>query len=66
MSEKPSGKLSNVEFEMMVDEMIRTLPYTIKYHVELSKLYKSRYDSLIAAGFSDKEALEIVKARGIE
>jgi hypothetical protein len=64
--DNPNGKITNVEFEMMVDEMIRTIPFQIKYHVELSKLYKSRYDSLMAAGFSDKEALEIVKARGIE
>jgi hypothetical protein len=66
MKDNPNGKITNVEFEMMVDEMIRTIPYQIKYHVELSRLYKSRYDSLIKAGFSKNEALAIVKARGIE
>ncbi|MBH0171041.1 hypothetical protein [Fictibacillus sp. 18YEL24] len=64
--DNPNGKITNVEFEMMVDEMIRTIPYQIKYHVELSRLYKSRYDSLVKAGFSKNEALAIIKARGIE
>jgi hypothetical protein len=66
MKDNPNGKITNVEFEMMVDEIIRTIPYQIKYHVELSKLYKSRYDSLVKAGFSKNEALAIIKARGIE
>lgn len=64
--DNPNGKITNVEFEMMVDEMIRTIPFQVKYHIELSRLYKSRYDSLVKAGFSKNEALAIIKARGLE
>lgn len=66
MSEdKVSGKITNVELQIMVDELKRMLPYQIEQIQINSKILKARYDSLKKEGFSDKEALEIVKARGI-
>ena len=32
----------------------------------MSKLYKARYDALVSEGFTEQQALEIVKLRGIE
>ncbi|MCU5537266.1 hypothetical protein OCB04_15125 [Bacillus cereus] len=59
-------KYTNVEFEMMLDNMIQMMPIQIKYFDELSKLYRARFDSLVKVGFTEQQALEIVKSRGIE
>ncbi|MBN6886991.1 hypothetical protein ACUXCC_001998 [Cytobacillus horneckiae] len=65
-SDKVNGKLTNIELEMAVDETKRMVPYQIKILEESSKILKARYESLIKEGFSEKQALEIVKFRGIE
>ncbi|MCU5376126.1 hypothetical protein OCA08_03115 [Bacillus cereus] len=61
-----NGNYSNIEFEMMLDEMKKNLPIQIKYHKELAKLYKARFDALVSEGFTQAQALEIVIARGID
>lgn len=61
-----NGNYSNIEFEMMLDEMKKNLPIQIKYHNELAKLYKARFDALVREGFTQEQALEIVLARGID
>ncbi|MRS27118.1 hypothetical protein [Bacillus sp. RIT694] len=65
MSEK-NGNYSNIELEMMLDAMKKNLPIQIKYHNELAKLYKARFDALVREGFTQEQALEIVLARGID
>ncbi|MCM3180209.1 hypothetical protein [Cytobacillus horneckiae] len=65
-SDKVNGKLTNIELEMAVDETKRMVPYQIKILEESSKILKARYESLLKEGFSEKQALEIVKFRGIE
>lgn len=64
--DKSNGKITNIEFQMMIDEMIRTLPFQIEAFQQNAKLLKSRYDALVKEGFSEKEALDIIKARGAE
>jgi len=65
MADKTNGKLTNVEMEMAVDEMTRGLPYLVKEIQIKSKLLKARYDSLRSEGFTEKQAMEIVKTRPI-
>ncbi|MBG9548404.1 hypothetical protein [Cytobacillus firmus] len=64
--DKPNGKITNIEFQIMIDEMVRNLPYQIEAFKLNAKLIKARYDALKDEGFSEQEALEIVKARGTE
>lgn len=64
--DNPNGKLSNVELEMMVDELKRIAPYQMEFFKTNSGLLKARFDSLISEGFTESQALEIVKSRGIE
>ncbi|HHB2168497.1 hypothetical protein OCB69_22675 [Bacillus cereus] len=61
-----NGNYSNIELEMMLDTMKKNLPIQIKYHNELAKLYKARFDALVREGFTQEQALEIVLARGID
>ncbi|UED78103.1 hypothetical protein [Brevibacillus sp. DP1.3A] len=64
--DQPSGKLSPIELQMILDDFINRAPFQIKYFVESAKVYKARFDSLVAAGFTEVQALEIVKTRGLE
>lgn len=66
MADKQNGKVTNIELEMMVDEMMRLSPYVIKGLQENAKQLKVRYDALKQEGFTDQQALEIVKVRGAE
>ncbi|TBL21788.1 hypothetical protein EYB35_00035 [Bacillus paranthracis] len=60
-----NGKLSNIKFEMILDDFKGQLHLQIQYHGELAKLYKARFDALVKEGFTQEQALEIVKDRGI-
>lgn len=64
--DKPNGKLTPIEQQMLIDDIVAQMPFQIKLFAETSKLFKERFDALVAAGFSEKQALEIVKARGLE
>ncbi|MFP7735496.1 hypothetical protein ACLHDF_19155 [Priestia aryabhattai] len=63
MAEKVNGKVTNVEMEMMIDDLIAKLPYVIKSNAAGAKVLKAKYDSLKEAGFTDEQAMEIVKTR---
>ncbi|MEH7459596.1 hypothetical protein V7183_20995 [Bacillus sp. JJ1127] len=65
MSE-PNKKYTNIELEMILDDFIRQLPAQMRMQHEMSKLYKARFDALVSQGFTEQQALEIVKTRGIE
>ncbi|MGK5512032.1 hypothetical protein [Brevibacillus formosus] len=63
--DQPTGKLSPIEWQMLIDDVIAEMPYQIKMYIETSKLYKGRFDALISSGFTETQALEIIKARGL-
>ncbi|HZG16946.1 MAG TPA: hypothetical protein VE710_18300 [Candidatus Bathyarchaeia archaeon] len=63
--DQPTGKLTPIEKQMLLEEIENEMPFQIKLFTETSKVYKARFDSLVAAGFSQEQALEIVKARGL-
>ncbi|MFF0831003.1 hypothetical protein ACFYU8_29610 [Brevibacillus sp. NPDC003359] len=63
--DKTNGKLTAIEWQMLIDNIIEEMPYQIKIHVEVSKLYKARFDALVSSGFTENQALEILKARGL-
>lgn len=63
--DKTNGKLTPIEWQMLIDAIVEEMPYQIKMHVETSKLYKARFDALVSSGFTETQALEIIKARGL-
>lgn len=56
------GQYSNIELEMIFDNFVKALPM----QREMSKLLKARFDALVSEGFTEQQALEIVKSRGVE
>ncbi|EMN7726844.1 hypothetical protein WB980_000088 [Bacillus cereus] len=65
MSE-PNKQYTNIELEIILDNFVKALPMQMRMQREMSKLYKVRYDALVSEGFTEQQALEIVKSRGIE
>lgn len=63
MADKANGKVTNIEWEMALDETRRQLPYFIQNASMTAKLLKAKYDSLVAEGFTAEQAMEIVKTR---
>ncbi|MGX5627082.1 hypothetical protein [Bacillus cereus] len=65
MSE-PNKQYTNIELEMILDNFVKALPIQMRMQREMSKVYKARFDGLVSEGFTEQQALEIVKSRGIE
>lgn len=63
MENQPTGKLTPIEMEMAIDEVKRNLPYMIQSAAISAKVLKAKYDSLVSEGFTEKQALEIIKTR---
>ncbi|WP_433958559.1 hypothetical protein [Cytobacillus horneckiae] len=62
--DKPNGKLTPIEMEMALEEMKKNLPFLIEnWKIDAKSMY-GRYQALQDAGFNEKQAFEIVKARG--
>jgi|WetSurMetagenome_2_1015567.scaffolds.fasta_scaffold157280_4 hypothetical protein len=49
------------EFKVAIRSMIMQLDTTIEYFQILAKLYKAKYDALVAEGFTPAQALELSK-----
>lgn len=63
MADKVNGKVTNVEMEIMVDDLRAKLPYLIENAALTAKLLKAKYDTLVAEGFTAEQAMEIVTIR---
>ncbi len=61
--DQPNGKFSKIEMEMALDQVIETLPILMKKSSHDAKLLKKKYDDLVAEGFTEHQALEIIKTR---
>jgi hypothetical protein len=61
--DKPTGKVTRVEMEMALDQILEGLPMFVRKTAADAKYLKAKYDGLVAAGFTEAQALEIVKAR---
>ncbi len=53
-----------VEKDKMLQNLIRDLPRIIAAAPLIAKIQRAAFDSLVGEGFSEDQALEIIKARG--
>lgn len=51
------------EMAMAIKEMTRNLPYFIQNASIQAKVLKAKYDNLVSQGFTEHQALEIIKTR---
>lgn len=63
--EKPSGKISRAEMELAVDYMREVLPAQLQVLGLHAEILKAKFDALVREGFTEQQALEIVKSRPI-
>lgn len=63
--DKPTGRVTRVEQEMMFDQLSEMLPMLLKKAAADAKLLKAKYDALLAVGFSEQQAMEIVTYRDL-
>ncbi|GIN37806.1 hypothetical protein [Heyndrickxia oleronia] len=63
MEQKTNGKLTTIEMEMAIDELKRNLPFFIQSTAVTAEVLKAKYDSLVSKGFTEQQALEIIKVR---
>lgn len=54
---------TQVEFEMIVDRILLAMPALIQLQPAHAKILMAKYKALIEAGFTEQQALELVKTR---
>ena len=59
-------KLTDLELDMMTDEIKRMLPFQIEAIKLNAKALGERRDALMKEGFTREEAMDIIKARGVD
>ena len=55
------NKQKAMEIKTALEEMIEMAPYMYEFEQQIAKQLKARYDSLIQAGFTSAESIEICK-----
>lgn len=51
------------EMEKAIQELKSSMPFMIESTMVSAKVLKAKYDNLIAEGFNEQQAMDIVKAR---
>lgn len=60
MDKPKNSAMMSLEFQVMMDNLRNFTPLFIEHYKTTAKLRKSKYDSLVEAGFTEKQAIEIV------
>lgn len=60
-----NGKITRIELEMAVDQLKELIPAALQMYPLQARALKGKFDTLIDAGFTEKQALDIVMARPI-
>jgi len=55
-----NSAMLTLEFQTLIDNMKNWSPLLMEHYVTTAKLRKAKYDSLIEAGFTEKQAVEII------
>ncbi|OAH53100.1 hypothetical protein AWH48_12140 [Domibacillus aminovorans] len=66
MGKESIQTFNTIQLERQLEELMRTMPTEIKRIGLMSQYYKARFDSLVKEGFTEAQALEIIKARGLD
>ena len=61
---RPSDKTINID-KTALDELINGLPQLAATSVVMAKAMKTMFDAYVNAGFTERQALEIIKVRGL-
>ena len=61
-----NNAMLTLEFQMAIDNLKNWSPLFMERYVLTNQLRKSKYDSAIAAGFTEQQAMEIVTKTPIE
>ena len=61
---RPSDKTINID-KTALDELINGLPQLAATSVVMAKAMKTMFDAYVKAGFTEAQALDVIKARGL-
>lgn len=61
--DQPNGKMMQIEMEIALDQMREVLPSTLEMSKMQMQIIRVKYLELVKEGFTEAQALEIVKTR---